>query len=214
MYEVKRKVVDDYGILEKDEDYLNWSWQTNLLLVSQGMGDYILDPDYVPEKGSGHDVNHESAQATFLSILANKAKTEKAMEIVREASGPKRATEAYAAIKKYYTGGNSAKAITLSDKLFKEITCYPVPKNVAERDKSRVGYFSGWTGKVIKFNGIVDPSERITGKQKLTHFKRFIRQFPELHGDATSLNSQRLNGATFTVDQEIEQYESAPERCL
>jgi len=97
----------------------------------------------------------------------------------------------------------------LSDKLFEEITCYPVPKNVAEQDKSRVGYFSGWTGKVIKFNGIVDPSERITGKLKLTHFKRFVRQFPELHVVATSINSQRLNGVTFTPDQEIAQYESA-----
>jgi len=66
-----------------------------------------------------------------------------------------------------------------------------------------------WTSTVTQFNSTCDPSERIKGKQKLIHFKRFIRQFPELNHVTTSLNSQKLTGTKFTVDQEIAQYESA-----
>ena len=151
-YEDKKKNESDYLDFEEDEEYYNWVWKTELAIIAQGMEDYILNPDYEPEPGSGHDVNYESAQATFLSILAKKVKTDKGMEIVRDATGPKRATKAFAAIKTYYTGSNSAKAITTTDKLFEKITHYPVNKDPAKRDDSRTGHMTDWTSTVTQFN--------------------------------------------------------------
>lgn len=208
-YEDKKKNESDYLTFEEDEEYYNWAWKTDLTLTAQGMAPYLLDPEYEPEKDSGHDTNYESAQATFMSILAKKVKTEKGMEIVRDAKGSKRATKAYAAIKKYYSGSNSAKAITTTDKLFEKITHYPVNRDPAKRNESRIGSMTDWTSTVTQFNSTCDPSEQIKGNQKLTHFKRFIRQFPELNHVTTSLNSQKLTGTKFTADQEIAQYESA-----
>ena len=62
---------------------------------------------------------------------------------------------------------------------------------------------------IFTYQELVPKEKRMTSQEISNHFDSFIRRFPELSFVTSIIKMTELNGATYTPEQKMEQYENA-----